>query len=262
MADFKTRLNVSISYTDETSVDQLQDTVPLSDAVSRHLTKAFADQFPLRDFILYGYVLPRLYADSVGSNDQAALAVSKPITGDSVGFVDVQALAVGKTANDSTSLIDTAVRSFGKNLVETISLSDAFVLSMSLAQGDSITLVEGFSKQPNIGVSDSLPGFTDSVDVVPGTFFNESFGYTDSIALTMGLAFGDEILLGDNADLDYLNGRSFSESMGFQVQFTFASTKSLTESIALAETGLLLMQDYAAEDYFAEDYVVSTTRFW
>lgn len=262
MADFKTRLNVSISYTDETSVDQLQDTVPLSDAVSRHLTKAFADQFPLRDFILYGYVLPRSYADSVGSNDQAALAVSKPITGDSVGFADAAALVAGKTTNDSTPLTDVAVRSVGKNLVETISLSDAFVLSMSLAKDETVTLADDVSKRPNIGVSDSLPGFTDLVDVVPGTFFNESFGYSDSIAFSVALAFGDEILLGDNADLDYLNGRSFSESMGFQVQFTFASTKSLTESIALAETGLLLMQDYAAEDYFAEDYVVSTTRFW
>jgi hypothetical protein len=263
MADFKTRLNVSISYTDETGLELLSDSVGLGDAVSRHLTKVFADQFPVQDVFLYGWVIPRSLADTVGSTDAISFAVSKALGPDSFTFSDGATWSMGKAASDSMSFADTFVLAPNKGLAETILLSDGFSLLVAPVFGDSYTLGDAVAKQPNLGLSDALPGFTDNVVTTPGTLFSDSIGtFSDSAALSIGLVFGEVLTMQDQYFLDYTNNKTFDEQLGFAVEFTFASTKSLSESISLAETGLLRMQDYAAQDYFAEDYVVATTRFW
>lgn len=262
MTSFQTRANVSVSYTDETSVDRLLDVIGVSDVVSRHLTKVFDDQFPLFDSVLTGFIVPRSYGDTFGYTDAAALALTKETTADALSTTDLAALHTAKGMVESLTLPDQATLAVGKTINESFALTDVYAMSFTLATGETITLSDSSSLSIGLNKADALPGFTDLADVVPGTFFFHTFGTSDAFTLTPELGISDSIVLDDNAQIEFGQGRNFSESQGFAVQFTFDSTKSLTEAIALAETGSLRMQDYFAEDYSAEDYVVATTRFW
>jgi hypothetical protein len=263
MSTFKTRISVYISDLLDQDVLVQDNTLPITDVVSRHLSKVIDDQISMLDSATRAATTGVLLSSpQITLPDNAALATSKPVTPDTFGFTDAAALAFARGAiAETVPVTDAAVRSYSKVLAEAISLTDVFSWSQTQTVGDTLTLTETFEKGPNLSKGDTF-GFSDSLSVLPGTQFLDASPVTDSSTRHPGKTFDELITLGDSANTQITGGSSYSDSVGITVQFSFVSTKSLTESMVLAETGLLRMQDYAAQDYFAEDYVVATTRFW
>jgi hypothetical protein len=168
-------------------------------------------------------------ADILNISDVSSLNIAKIADADAFTVPDNQTYSTDKALTDTTTINDSlvAVLIFIRDITETINLADTSPLLISPAYFETVTA-------------------------------------TDLNTLSIDKAFADSFALNDLTDTagplisfsDYTNN-----AVSTADDFALLNTKTFSESLSLADSGIVTKQDYCDITYFAEDYVGVSITF-
>lgn len=226
---------------------RLSDSFALIDKAALEARKAAFDSLAVADHISSINTAKQL-AEATGVSDQVALAVGK-VLADAFSLGDTKAITTSKALADTFGLTDAQQTSLQKSIADSVSLTDTFYLVLVFIR----------SAADSVAASD-LASF-----VLAKAPFNESVVTSDesvrtlSKSITDGVAMNDGTSVGDGStfyfEKNINNIAAVSDASSIQVQ------KSPTDSVATADSGLLVLQGYCDITYFSEDYVGTSTSF-
>jgi len=206
----------------------LSDTFSMADAQTVSALKAFADTAPMLDNEAID--VAKLLADAPQVLDLAAKVMSKPLA-DDFGLTDDETVSALKGLPDSVAMQDT----IATLLLFIRSFSDSVTVPDLRA-----TLFTPATKIEQITVAD-----TDNID------------YQKNIADGFAMNDGSEAV--DGSQYSFSKGISNVAFVGDVRSLIFATSR--VESVAVADSGVLTIQDYCDLSYFAEDYVGVSQSF-
>ena len=206
----------------------LSDTYSMADAQTVFALKAFADTAPMVDNETID--IEKLLADAPQVLDLAAKVMSKPLA-DDFGLTDDETVSALKGLPDSVAMQDT----IATLLLFIRSFSDSVTVPDLRA-----TLFTPATKIEQITVAD-----TDNID------------YQKNIADGFAMNDGSEAV--DGSQYSFSKGISNVAFVGDVRSLIFAASR--VESVAVADSGVLTIQDYCDLSYFAEDYVGVSQSF-
>jgi hypothetical protein len=218
-------------------------------------------------------------------------AVTPP---DAISVSALKALADGFAMNDGSEAVDGSTYSFSKGISNVTFTSDATTTTALKLLQDTQTLQDLVAKTPNKALADvfdltddetvaALKGLSDSVTMQDTTLllfirnFSDTISVADVDSRVFTLPKTEQIFVADTDNIDYqkniadgfamndgseaVDGSTYSFHKGISNVAFVGDVRSLifaasrVESVAVADAGLLLVQDYCDLSYFAEDYV-------
>ena len=197
------------------------DSVTVSDAAYRVLTKALADGFALDDSAL-------IDKDYIGTKGNVAT------------MSDVLGLSYGHVVADSYSMSDVLVQvwSYARNFTDAIVLTDTeanplgtLILNTSMlnASNSQFSVYKGNDQVDTFGISDTAA-------LTPGKNFTDAFTFSDTDNYSLGKGASDSIGCTDEIFMSlatYYDSLSLSEVLADHFSKTSSDTATVSDSINL-----------------------------
>lgn len=217
------------------------DVVAVSDSSTLDVDKAVADAVAFGDVVETVLIFMREFFDSTAVSDAQAFSVAKALT-ESVATSDAYAISFSTSYADSVGVLEAAALSLAKAFTESLSLADSTVFDISKAVSEAVALADVTVLSVAKSVDDAQlvndnQAFSTDKALADGFGLNEQFAFNYSLASTID----NVTFAGDAAVLNV--------------------DKTTTDSAVLADSGVLVVQDYCDITYFAEDYVGYATTF-
>jgi hypothetical protein len=221
------------------------DSFFIDDFIFSDVGKSLADTITLSDILVPTLVFLRDFADTQSISDSTVLAFAKQAAS-SVLMSEVLARSFDKNSSDAVLIAELASRSVAKYLTDSVSSGDATYLNSQKLFNETQSIADA-------AVRDIAKLIADSV--VPA----------DAIAFDISKTLADGFAINDSAEA--ADGLTFTFSISVQnIIFTSDAEqksfdKTRTDSVGIADSGLLSNQDYIDPTYFAEDYVGASYIF-
>jgi hypothetical protein len=248
----------------------IQDVVAVADGTAYSLTKPLSDAVTPPDAISVSAL--KALADGFAMNDGSeavdgsTYSFSKGIS--NVTFTsDATTTTALKLLQDTQTLQDLVAKTPSKALADVFDLTDDETVAALKGLSDSVTMQDTIATLLLF-----IRDFSDSVSVpdlratlfTPATKTEQIFvADTDNIDyqknIADGFAMNDGSEAVDGSTYSFHKGISNVAFVGDVRSLIFAASR--VESVAVADAGLLSVQDYCDLSYFAEDYVGLSQSF-
>jgi hypothetical protein len=248
----------------------IQDVVAVADGTAYSLTKPLSDAVTPPDAISVSAL--KALADGFAMNDGSeavdgsTYSFSKGIS--NVTFTsDATTTTALKLLQDTQTLQDLVAKTPNKALADVFDLTDDETVAALKGLSDSVTMQDTIATLLLF-----IRDFSDSVSVpdlratlfTPATKAEQIFvADTDNIDyqknIADGFAMNDGSEAVDGSTYSFHKGISNVAFVGDVRSLIFAASR--VESVAVADAGLLSVQDYCDLSYFAEDYVGLSQSF-
>ena len=248
----------------------IQDVVAVADGTAYSLTKPLSDEVTPPDAISVSAL--KALADGFAMNDGSeavdgsTYSFSKGIS--NVTFTsDATTTTALKLLQDTQTLQDLVAKTPNKALADVFDLTDDETVAALKGLSDSVTMQDTIATLLLF-----IRDFSDSVSVpdLRATLFTpatkaeqitvvdeDNIDYQKNIADGFAMNDGSEAV--DGSTYSFHKGISNVAFVGDVRSLIFAASR--VESVAVADAGLLSVQDYCDLSYFAEDYVGLSQSF-
>ena len=198
------------------------DAAAVMDSVAVLAAKLLVDAYTLADVM--SHALVKAASDTVLTSESTAFATTKLVPMDYAPLADAAALAIDTPRSDAVAATDfiyvvlVLIRSFA----DSVSTADSQTFGTALGKSETILVASATVYAVDKALADGV-GMNDLADVGDGV----TFDFTQAVA---NVAF-----MADNSARH--------------------TQPSKAETVAMADSGSLVIQDYCDLTYFAEDYV-------
>jgi hypothetical protein len=227
-----------------------QDAILLAESQSFDVSKAVSDIAITVEVL--GVTLSKTFTDSVSMTDSVS-----------------SLLLTLEEAFDAGSVTDTNTLTFGKQPIDTTITSDSQVFAISKSLNDTVYVTDDIGAEATIDDDQTLQfqkrviNFASMTDAVTLTTeydrsFSDSLSMTDSIVVEAAYLRpqSDSASVSDNVSLIAEYARSVSDTASTQDNQASLVGKVESDTLGIADSGVLLSQDYVDNNlYFADDYV-------
>jgi len=279
-----------LTMADDETIDidkLLQDNPQLQDLLVRVVDKILVDAVTMVDNETVSAL--KALADSAPMLDDETVSTIKAL-GDGLTMADnktilaLKALADGFAMNDGSEAVDGSTYSFHKGIQNVTFTSDVVARVSAKVLQDTQTLVDDEAVSALKGLSDAV-SIQDTIATLLLFIrnFSDSVSVADDDTFVFATTKVEQITVADTDNIDYqkniadgfamndgseaVDGSQYSIHKGISnVAFvgdvrSLIFTASRVESVSVADSGVLNIQDYCDLSYFAEDYVGLSQSF-